>query len=398
MGDTPRIVTLVVEGTYPAHIGGISTWVDSLIRACPDTLFEVIRIGPLPPRDTWAFSIPENVTSVVAVDAPTDLVRTPPEGWARSVAEHLPRPDLVHTAGTGLAGALGLAFKRRGASLIVTEHASYVEELRLGTLLLESGQRVPPAQRDAYIQLFATLRDACYAQADLLTSLFEQRRQLQVMYGAASPKTLTIPNGVRAPALRTAGAVRPMTLGFVGRIATIKDPLAFIDVVESAATERPGLRGIMFGPIDCDAAYARRFRDRVEASASVDWRGAVPADEAFSQIDVLVLPSQSEAQPLAVLEAMARAIPVITTPVGDVRRMIEHPQHGRRAGIVAASPETMVEPILQLADHAALRRRLGAHGRDRVRRFYSMDATASAYQRAYASFGLESGRGFACAS
>lgn len=398
MGEPPRIVTLLVEGTYPAHIGGISTWVDSLIRASPQTLFEVVRVGPLPERHTWAFCVPGNVTSIVAVDAPPDLTAQPLHVWGRSVVEHLPRPDLVHATGTGLAGALGLAFKERGAPLIVTEHASYVEELCLGTLLLESGQLVPELQREAYIQVFADLRDACYAQADLVTSLFEQRRRVQLMHGAPSGKTLTIPNGVRVPTLWNVPVSRPMTLGFVGRIATIKDPLGFIEVAEAAAARHPGLVGAMFGPIDCEPGYADRFRQRIEASATVRWFGAVPAPEAFSQIDVLVLPSQSEAQPLAVLEAMARAIPVVATAVGDVRQMIEAPEHGRRGGVTAPTKASLVEHVVQLAEQPSIRQRLGECARERVRRFYSIEETAGAYRRAYESFPHTPTQDLACAS
>ncbi len=154
----------------------------------------------------------------------------------------------------------------------------------------------------------------------------------------------------------------------------------------------------MFGPLDCEASYATRVRARLGASDVVRWSGAVPPDEAFAEIDVLVLPSQSEAQPIAVLEAMARAIPVVATSVGDVPEMVEHAQRGRRGGIVVPTLDAMVDTVIQLADHPTLRRRLGERGRERVRRFYSIEATAGAYQRAYASIPGPTGREFACAS
>lgn len=394
-----RVVTLVVEGTYPAHVGGISTWADTLVRSRPELLFEIIRIGPLPSPMTWAYRLPQNVVSLIAVDPPQDLARDGAEAWATQAASNLPQPELVHAAGTGLAGALGLAFKARGTPLVVTEHASYVEELRLGNLLLESGQEVPRAQREAYIQLFADLRDACYRDADLVTSLYEQRRQLQRMYGADKAKTLTIPNGVIVPTLWDIAERQGPTVGFVGRIATIKDPLKFIDVAEAAAQRTPGLTAPMFGPIDCDADYAERFHARVEASDVVSWHGAVPSPEAFRHIDILLLTSENEAQPLAVLEAMARRIPVVATSVGDVPRMLHDPVLGRRAGLTADDVHTLVEHVVGLASRPDAQRRFGLAGRERVQRHYAIEDTTAAYLRAYRSLQTEpKRRSLRCAS
>lgn len=390
MPSRQRVVTLVVEGTYPAHVGGISTWADTLIRSRPELLFEVVRIGPLPSPMTWAYQMPGNVVSLIAVDAPTDLAREGADAWAERAASTLPRPELVHAAGTGLAGALGLAFKARGTPFIVTEHASYVEELRLGTLLLESGHEVPRADREAYIQLFADLRDACYREADLVTSLYEERRQLQLMYGSSKAKTLTIPNGVAVPTLWDTAERSGPAVGFVGRIATIKDPLKFIRVAEAAAKRIPGLTAPMFGPLDCDADYADEFQRQVEASDVVTWYGAVPAAEAYRHIDVLLLTSENEAQPIAVLEAMARRIPVVATPVGDVPRMLHEPALGRRAGLTATDEDTLIDHVVSLASRPDAQQRLGLAGRDRIQRHYALVDTTQAYLRAYRSLDTES--------
>jgi len=50
----------------------------------------------------------------------------------------------------------------------------------------------------------------------------------------------------------------------------------------------------------------------------------------YPLIDCLVLPSLTEGMPLVVLEAMASAIPIIATPVGDVPRLLAHGWRSRQ--------------------------------------------------------------------
>ncbi len=59
-------VCMVGEGTYPVVRGGVSTWSDQLIRGLPEVDFSitVLTAG----RATAAYDLPQNVTSVRAVD------------------------------------------------------------------------------------------------------------------------------------------------------------------------------------------------------------------------------------------------------------------------------------------------------------------------------------------
>jgi polysaccharide biosynthesis protein PelF len=55
-------ITLVTEGTYPLHMGGVSVWCDQLIRGLPDLQFRVHAIASNPDeRVTWA--LPDNIVA-----------------------------------------------------------------------------------------------------------------------------------------------------------------------------------------------------------------------------------------------------------------------------------------------------------------------------------------------
>ena len=58
-------VCLSAEGCYPFVVGGVSSWVNNLIRMFPDTEFVVVAIAAnRSQRGKYAYTLPENVTEV----------------------------------------------------------------------------------------------------------------------------------------------------------------------------------------------------------------------------------------------------------------------------------------------------------------------------------------------
>ncbi|SDG15600.1 Glycosyltransferase involved in cell wall bisynthesis [Limimonas halophila] len=117
----------------------------------------------------------------------------------------------------------------------------------------------------------------------------------------------------------------PMTIGFVGAVSRAKGVDAFLDLARRMA---PDVRAVVAGPVaDGDAAgvlaaASHELGERLTRRAASNDRDAL-----FAGIDVLVLPSRyrHEAQPLVVLEALARGIPVIATGRGCLPGMAQPP-------------------------------------------------------------------------
>ena len=96
---------------------------------------------------------------------------------------------------------------------------------------------------------------------------------------------------------------------------------------------------------------------------------------------MLVLTSEHEGFPNVVLEAMAAAVPVITTPAGDAGLIVEE---GVTGYVVGFSDETaLTRRILQLAASPELRARLGEAGWKRARDRYGPERLACALQWVY---------------
>lgn len=98
--------------------------------------------------------------------------------------------------------------------------------------------------------------------------------------------------------------------------------------------------------------------------------------QAFKNADVFVLPSLSEGLSLALLEAMASKLPIVTTDVGDCGELVKKSE----AGIVVppGDADTIAEGIKQLYSKSDLKK-LGQNGHDYAKKHYTWDKVTEKY-------------------
>ena len=385
-------VALVVEGTYPAAVGGVSTWVHGLLTSLPDVRFGLVYLyaGEGPSADQ--FNVPGNVVWRRAVRLPADLDAFD----AGAAAASLPSVPVVHALSAGFAGLVGAAMIQGGAGrLLVTEHGVYWHEVAEGSPELETGLRLVGADQSAgdacasralWVRRFQDMARSVYAAADHVTTVTAANRPLQAVAGC--PSAEVVPNGVAPPehlgplteaelsrlhpAARRPASVR---VGLVGRVAPLKDIHAFVRAAASVQAAEPDVACFVVGP-ESDAEYAASCRALVERlGVEVAFTGSQPASLWHRHLDVVVLTSRSEAEPLVLLEAMAHGTPVVVPDVGGCRALVEGGPAAPGGLIVPAPPATTIirdvapgaaEAVLRLVRHPALRRRLGRAGRERV--------------------------------
>ena len=97
--------------------------------------------------------------------------------------------------------------------------------------------------------------------------------------------------------------------------------------------------------------------------------------------DLLVLPSLYEGLPVAVLEAMAAARPVVATAIGGTDEAVTHELSGLL--VPPRDPTALASAIRRIQADPALARRLAAAGRERVEREFSTEVTARLVMRIY---------------
>jgi polysaccharide biosynthesis protein PelF len=125
--------------------------------------------------------------------------------------------------------------------------------------------------------------------------------------------------------------------------------------------------------------------------STITFTGKVNIMDYLGRIDVVVLTSISEGQPLVLLEAGAAGIPSVATDVGACREILmgrddEQPKLGP-GGVVTTltSPKATAEGMLKLLGDPAHYAACSNAIRERVRRYYDKRDMLAAYRSLYQS-------------
>jgi glycosyltransferase involved in cell wall biosynthesis/GT2 family glycosyltransferase len=192
-----------------------------------------------------------------------------------------------------------------------------------------------------------------------------------------SGRPFIAPNGVAAPAVpaqRIRAAGEPPHLVMLSRIVEHKNPHLLIEAL-SGLLDMPWTLSIFGDSPDWERLQARtpaELRDRVQ------WRGgSAGPGPALVGADLLCVPSRSQAFPMAILDAMARGVPVASSAVCAVPEMLDFGKAGFLVENV--SVEGWRECLAEiLADPDALPS-VGQRGFERMRKHYTVEAMADAY-------------------
>ena len=193
----------------------------------------------------------------------------------------------------------------------------------------------------------------------------EERKVVIVANGVPLPPVIPRPN-------HSDGSCRIVYLGLLGPRKGTSDLLQ--------ALASPPLRPLQWDAVIAGNGEVDAFRAEAAALGLADrvtfpgWVGPEEAQALLASAGVFVLPSYNEGLPVAVLEAMAAAIPVVTTRVGAI------PDLGidGEAGFLLdpGAIKDLADRLAVLIGDAGLRARFGANGRRRMERDFTIHSTA----------------------
>ena len=306
----------------------------------------------------------------------------------------LPKADLYHCLATGYAGVLGsMAKELYGSRFLISEHGIYTREREEELLRADWVQGV---YKNIWIDQFKKMSKLAYEKADLVTSLYEYARELQVDLGCPVEKTMVTPNGVALERLtdipgRTEEDEGKINVGAVLRVTPIKDVKTMIQAFSFAKEREPRLKLWIMGPRDEDEGYARECLEQAEALGVTDvvFTGRIDIRDYLGRMDMTILTSISEGQPLTILEGFAAHKPAIATDVGNCRGLIygENDDFGD-AGIVVhiMNVEEIAQAMVDLARNESMRLQMGENGYQRVVSGYQIGHMRSKYRKIYKDF------------
>ncbi|TWT00162.1 GT4 family glycosyltransferase PelF [Planomicrobium sp. CPCC 101079] len=305
------------------------------------------------------------------------------------IEQKIPEADLYHCISTGYAGVLGaLAKHQYNKPLFLTEHGIYTRE-REEEIIKASW--IKGYFKDIWIDYFYSLSQCAYEYADGVTALFEGSRQIQIELGCLADKTSTIANGIDINKFHTQNRKQKeagIHIGAIVRVVPIKDIKTMIQSFSIVQQEIENSYFYIIGPYEEDAEYYYECVEMVESLGirNLVFTGAVNVQEYLAFLDILVLSSISEGQPLVILEGLAMEIPFVATDVGSCAELLlgKYDEFGPAGTIVPVMHfPLMANDIIALASNSERRQEYGRNGRKRVTSLYTLPGMIDKYNQLY---------------
>lgn len=105
--------------------------------------------------------------------------------------------------------------------------------------------------------------------------------------------------------------------------------------------------------------------------------------EYLQAADLFVFPTENDAFPSSLIEAMACGLPIVTTPVGAIKTIVAHQETGLI--VQPGNPQQLYEALVAIVSDKTLASRMGQAGRHVVEKRYSAKNTVGKYLSLFAS-------------
>ena len=323
----------------------------------------------------------------------------------------LPNAKVYHTIATGYAGLIAARAKvETGRPCLITEHGIYTNERRIeffsSTWLNKQEDFFISSQiqqqenvrqlKEMWINAFTGYSRICYQACEEIITLYPGNQPDQLRDGAAPEKLSIIGNGIdveRFENLRTEPKITGTpTLALIGRIVPIKDIKTFLYACAQLHERDVAFKAYIMGPTKEDQKYAVECTSLctfLGLDDVVEFTGMVNIVDYLPEVDVQVLTSLSEVQPLVILEAGAAGIPSVTTKVGHCEGMILGDTEESKAlgpgGFVVplGNPPAIADALEALITDKSLYKQQSTSMRERVHKFFRKEQQREAYTKVY---------------
>lgn len=281
------------------------------------------------------------------------------------------RPHIIHTH-TAKAGVLGRVAARLAGTGSATVHTFH------GHLL--HGYFSPTKTR-----AITTLESVQARTTDRLVAVGPQVRDDLLAAGIGRPDQFAIiPPGLELPPAKSREQARSElgvagdapVISFIGRLAPIKRPDRFIEIVRLVSAQRPDVRFLVAGD-GIEAESLRHVAERLPI-VMLGWRDDV--ENVLAASDAVLLTSDNEGTPLSLIQAALMGLPVVATRVGSVPDVVVD---GETGWLADPNPEALASASLELLNHSEEAHSLGQAAQVRASRIYGVQRLANDHAHLY---------------
>lgn len=391
-------ICLILEGTYPYVVGGVSNWVQMLVSGLPEFDFSVAHFYTGKEPEEKKYNIPINIKTIKNIPLMINEDFSSLNGFVESI----PDADIYHALSTGFAGLAATEIKSRTQRpFILTEHGIYWHEIELGADEIECGFKIIKTDQgelklgktwQTWGNTFKNFAKSAYHSADAITTVCNANAQKQFELNANEKKCSVIPNGVDvsfySSNTKKSEPGQPVKIALIGRVTPIKEIEIFIRSCAFVKQKLPGAEFFVIGPINHDTDYYNSclvLKEKLGLQ-ELAFTGEVDLSGYLDQLDVVVLTSKSEGQPFVLLESMAAGIPVVATDVGGCCELVNGFDDGMgSAGEICSVGDVagISAAIFKICANSKLWYQYSQTGKKRVEAFYSKKRFLESYKSLY---------------
>jgi glycosyltransferase involved in cell wall biosynthesis len=373
------------------NVGGTAREVGALVRHLDPARFDqrllVGRVGPHEAEAPCLASLPhERVRGLGRDPSPLDDLRALRAlvWWIKSY-----RPHIVHTH-TAKAGTLG-----RVATLLALPGALDVRPARIHTF---HGHLLQGYFSPATTRLVLGAERKLAHVTDRLIAVGRSVRDDLLAAGVGRPdRWAVVPPGIEPfPEISQIEARNSLNLppdipivAFIARLIAVKRPDRMVAVAAKVLRANPeaiflvagggeGTQDLLAAASDAGIISRLRMLGWVEDIADV-----------YGAADLVLLTSDNEGAPLALIEASHAGRPSVTTAVGAAAEVICHGETG--LVIPPGDVDALAEAVCVLLDDDERRRRMGRAARRRAREAFSIQRLTADVERIYGEIAQERG-------
>lgn len=217
------------------------------------------------------------------------------------------------------------------------------------------------------------IKDVIASATLILVPSAHMKRLLQIQCGGLG-RIEVVPYGpdysrIEAAVTRSAERTCFPSIAALGRLTAKKNPLALLEAFALVRSRIPDARLTIVGDGEMRPAVVERVRD-LDLKGSVELTGALPHEEAlrvlathwiFAQHSVTASDGDQEGLPVAIIEAMALGLPVVSTLHSGIPEAVIEGQTGHL--VREHDFESMAKQMIILLNDFSLRKRMGEAGR-----------------------------------
>lgn len=171
---------------------------------------------------------------------------------------------------------------------------------------------------------------------------------------------------------------------FLGAINPMKGCLDMVDVVYNLKKTYPEIKMVIAGDGDIEEVKLKaKEKGVLENLIFPGWVREGEKEELLRNSDIFFLPSYTEGMPMSILDAMGYSLPIISTNVGGIPRLVKEGENGRL--YTPGDSAGMATGIGELLENTEQRVEYGKKSRSIVEEGYSLEKHLEKIEQVYES-------------